>query len=71
MSIKETSANAANVTAVNSGLAGAAGWVDENHQMLMLAIAASSLLIGTVLGILNHLERRKATDHLVNGTHSE
>ncbi len=67
MSIKETSANAATVTAINSGAVGAAGWVNENYQMLMLGIAATSTIAAIILGILNHRENRKRTEHLVNG----
>jgi len=67
MSIRETSANAATVTAINSGAVGAAGWVNENYQMLMLGIAATSTIAAIILGVLNHLERRRVRVHLENG----
>ena len=67
MSLKETSANAATGTAITSGAVGAAGWVNENYQLLMFGIAAVSFLMSAILGTLNHLEKRKVTEHLVNG----
>ena len=67
MSFRENVGNAATVTAVNSGAAGAAGWVDDNYRMLMLAISATSLLIGAILGWMNHLENRKRTEHQLSG----
>ena len=67
MSLKESAGNAATVTAINSSVVGAAGWVNENYQLLMFGIAAVSFLMSAILGTLNHLEKRKVTDHLVNG----
>lgn len=67
MSIKETSGNALTGTAITSSVAGANGWVNENYQILMLCIALVSTVGAIWLGILNHRERKRATNHLVNG----
>ena len=68
MSIKETSGNAATVTAIGSG---AVGWVNEHYLVLWLGISAFSAVTALVFYILNYLENKKQTNHLVNGTPSE
>ncbi len=64
MSFKENAGNAATGTAIGSG---AVGWVNENYLIIWLGISGFSAVTAFVFYVLNYLENRKRTEHLLNG----